>query len=343
MGLLFGVHDNDKPTGTAARFGVNVLNATRLFAAGPVQPLPPGDLVAKLTGSCAAAWAAGWTAVWSFKPDPAAVKSGAWRPHVEALGQYLAAHPEKKTIVVIWQEPENDVPKFFARPEDFVSMFDTVARWLRDAWPAGVVAQVAMAYRYADGVDITDAVAPRWRTSADIHLVDAYSGRSMPLNTILPELSGYRRWRKFVAGDDPWGVGERGWTCKPAESGPRAAAMERERQWLAANPPAVYLLWNTAGTEGDPGLIFDGPAEGAAGRILRTLADVDARVRAAAAAAAARPPVPATPGPVIPVPATPAPVPATPAGMTATMTCPLCHGSGNWAYTVPAGSPPRAV
>lgn len=311
MALLFGVHENIDPAATVARVGGN---ATRVFTPGVIAPR---DLIKETTAKCGPTWAAGQTAVWSLKPDPASVANSAWRRPVEDLADFLRDNPAKKTLVVIWHEPENDTGSF-ARPEDFVRLFDTFAGWLRGKNPQVLTAHAALAYRYGDNIDITDAVAPRWRTSADIHCADVYSGRSNPLDTTLPELSAYRRWRTLVARDSRWGITERGWTISttgknagtPAQ---RVNAMTREAAWLQALPaaaqPDIYLLWNTGGTENDGGLVFDADADKAA-RLLTT------------ACAAAIHAVPA-----------PSPAPAAPGKQAHTITCPLCAGSGKYTFT----------
>lgn len=323
MAYLFGVHENIDPAVTVRRVGGN---ATRVFSSGV---LDPRDLVKEAGLRCGATWAAGQTAVWSFKPNPGAVASGAWRPYVEALGSYLHANPGKQTVIVIWHEPENDVPKWFDSPEAFVRMFNTVAGWLRGKHPSVVVAHAALAYRYGDNRGITDAIAPRWRTSADVHCVDIYSGRSNPLDTILPELSSYRRWRKFVARDSRWGVTERGWTVagKGGNNALRAATMAREAAWLqslGADAPEIYLLWNTGGTEGDPGLVLCPQGEKVAKAMTTQLA-ATAAARIAKAAAAAS----AATGTAAGNAAGGAPGPQTRA-----MSCPLCGGSGTYTFTV---------
>lgn len=357
MALLFGVHEDTDPAHTVARVGGN---ASRVFTPGV---LSPRDLVKAATAVCAPSWAAGVTAVWSFKPNPADVASGAFKPYVTELGAYLRANPANRTVVVIWHEPENDVGQWFGSAADFVRMFDTVAGWLRAAHPAVTCCHAALAYRYGDGRDITDRVAPTWRTSADLHCVDVYSGRTNPLDTILPELSGYRRWRQYVAGTGRWGVTERGWTIgtlgKGGTAAQRSAAMAREAAWLAALPaaqqPEIYLLWSSGGTENDTGLVFDPTADAVARSITGTYAARAAAtaqatawaaangVAAGTAAIDANPPA-ATPPAAIPpagnvagvVPAGPAHAGQGPTAATQTreVTCPLCAGTGKYRFTV---------
>lgn len=317
--LLFGVHENVDPAQTVARVGGN---ATRVFTSGVIDPR---DLVKDVTAKCSASWAAGQSAVWSFKPKPAQVANGAWKSPVRELAAFLRDNPTKRTQVVIWHEPENDVPEWFGDAAGFVRMFETVAGWLREVHPGVVVLHAALAYRYGDGVrgGITDATAGQWRTSADVHCIDIYSGRTNKIDTILPELSAYRRWRDHLVKGSPWGVTERGWTIgtigKGGTSAERVAAMAREAAWLRSLPveqlPEIYLLWNTGGTEGDAGLVLDAGAE----QVARAITGHYAGVAAARAARTTTAPTPAA---------------AVPAAAQRTVTCPLCAGSGKYHFTV---------
>lgn len=324
--LLFGVHENNDPAHTAGRVGGN---ATRTFTSGVIGPR---DLIKEVQAKCGPTWKAGQTAVWSVKPNPDQVRSNAWRAPFVDLAAYLREHPENRTLVVPWHEPENDVPKLFSDAADFVRLFETVAGWIRGANAGLPVVHAALGYRYAAQLD--DAGARAWRTSADIHCLDIYSGRSNPLATILPELIGYRRWREQVVGDDDWGITERGWTITPLPDGKgggtsaqRQAAMAREAAWLQAQAPdlpQVYLLWNTAGTEGDQGLVFDAPAEQVAKAMTAQYAAA-AAIRAANAAAGAT----ITAAKAV---AAAAAVAAAGVPVRRTVTCPLCAGLGKYTF-----------
>ena len=257
MVRLLGVHQQQIPKSTAQEFAGH--RGTRIFVANVIRPT---DLVKKLKIQCADTWAAGQVAVWSFKPHPADVKNGKWKKPVEDLARYLKANPKAKTAIVIWHEPENDLPKWFKKPEDFVSLFNTVHGWIVAIYPDAWTCHAALAYKY--GINkggITDADAKRWRTKARVNAIDAYSGRTWPLNQILPEHPGYVRWRRHVAPTGAWGVTERGWTCPAKDNKKRAQVMEREFAWLKSLPkeqrPIVYLVWSTSGTENDQGLVLD--------------------------------------------------------------------------------------
>jgi hypothetical protein len=272
MALLLGVHESDRSVAErAAEFPGH--GATRIFHPGVRDP---EDLVACIERECGETWAAAQTAIWSFKPRPARVADGSWRPPVEDLARHLRAHRHTKpTIIVVWHEPENDIGNAFAAPEDFVHMFNTVHIWMRRIYRQAPTCHAALGYAYRDG-GMDDHTARRWRTRARIKALDAYSGRSFPLATTLPDLSGYRRWRRIIVADNPrWAITERGWTCPAEHSATRAATIEREFAWLAAEqvPPQVYLIWASAGREADPGLRLDAPARRAVAAGFAHLAD----------------------------------------------------------------------
>lgn len=271
MAILLGVHDNTLDSAArAVEYEGHAM--TREFVGGVrVQPI---DLVEKLEKMCAPAWQHGHVAVWSFKPHPASVANGAWRDRVEQLGRHLRQHRRRKpTVVIVWHEPESEIGKHFAAPEDFVSLFNTVHHWLAWEYPRVVTCHAAQGYAYRDSGPMDDATARRWRTRATIHGIDIYSGRSFPLQTILPELSGFARWKRRVVAGRRWAVTERGWTCTPANSAKRAATIAREFAWLAGlrRTPAGYIVWSTHGTEKDAGLVLDAAARQAVTQGFRTL------------------------------------------------------------------------
>lgn len=312
--VLAGVHQVGDPAETRRRLGGN---ATRPFTAVVTPGADEQDLVKKMTAVCRASWAAGQVAVWSFKPDPVAVSTGRFKAQVQAVAVYLKANPQHRTLVIIWHEPENDVPQWFPDAAAFVRLWETVAGWLRAVWPDIVLGHAALLYRYAGKVDITDAVAKRWRTTATVHLADGYSGRTFPLGMTLPEHSGYVRWRANVAQDDDWGMAERGWTITDnGDAAPalRAATMVRELAWLLTDRPRVYMVWGTSGKEKDKGLILDAElGEPAAAAIVGTLLALDTAETAAAAAAAR------TIGCTL---------------CARTGACPMCAGAGQYTITV---------
>lgn len=258
MQTTMGVHEDAKPAETALKFPGHT--ATRDFTSNVIRAQ---DLVRLVVAACTDSWDAGQTAVWSFKPHPDDVASGAWKPFVKALAKFLKGNPGKKTIVVIWHEPENDQPKWFKTPEDFVRLFNQVHDWLMSVWSDLVTCHAALAYKY--GIvkgGISDAEAPRWKTKAKLNAIDAYSGRTWPVDRILPEHPGFVRWKKYVAGD-VWAATERGFAADPDEYELRAATVRRETVWLVANRPVLLLIWATGGSENDPKLLADPQYEAA--------------------------------------------------------------------------------
>jgi hypothetical protein len=235
--------------------------------------LQPQDLVQRIIARCQSQWAAGKTVVWSFKPLPAAVASGAWKPYVLALGKYLSDNKlQSQTVVVIWHEPEND----FGHPADFVSMFNAVHDWLTSVDPTIVTSHAAMAWWFRDGA-MTDAVAQQWVTRCTIHSIDIYSGRSFPLAMTLATSAGFRRWNASRPAYARWGVAERGWIALPEESAARVAAINAEAAYLdglsVSDQPDFYCIWNTSGQESDPTIVLDQPATDAVnGMFTRLLA-----------------------------------------------------------------------
>jgi hypothetical protein len=246
--MRVGVHENyqgpDKTTlaETLSRFPQ--IDITREFEA---NPLPAQDLVHRITMRCAPIWIAGKSCAWSFKPLPADVAE-----HVKAAGL------ESKTVIVIWHEPENDVPKWFDSATDFVRYFNTVDRWLKSVDPSIVTSHAALGYRYAR---MTDTQAREWVTHATVQSIDLYSGRSFPLAMTLGTSAGFARWKASRPAGSRWGVSERGWIATPALSAERAASIRAEADWLAQlapeDRPDYYIVWNTPGVERDPTIVLD--------------------------------------------------------------------------------------
>ena len=257
MRTVLGVHDTltDSARRAADYPGHR---ATREFLPGVRAPQ---DLIGMIDRMCADTWRNGHTAGWSFKPDPRHVADGTWRRPIQDLGAHLYEHRgDRPTLVVIWHEPENDIGAHFDSPEHFVTTFNTVHGWLTDGRRRQILTcHAALGYAYRDGA-MTDAEARRWRTRAHVHAVDAYSGRTFPLAAILPEHTGYRRWRRELVAGRRWAVTERGWTCRaPGDGAVRVAAINREFRWLGQQerPPYLYLIWGSSGRELDPGMMLD--------------------------------------------------------------------------------------
>ncbi len=243
-GLRVGVHDERPPALVFAAFPGATL--TRPFI-GPGVPKPGTDLVARFEAAARPTWDAGGTPVVSLKLNPADVAAGAWDDGLRALGGWLAGQPD--AVVILWHEPEDDhaTP---AAARAFVAAFNHGRALLKQAHPALVVAYCAMGYQWRPGSRST-AEAAVWRgVAADLYLCDVYSGKSFPASAILPEHAGFARWKKEIVDKTPgrrWGVGERGILAGPT----RAATWDREAAWLAGTDCALYMVWNTPGTEDD--------------------------------------------------------------------------------------------
>jgi hypothetical protein len=239
---------------TASRFpGTEI---TREFE-GAV--LSPQDMVGRLVLRCQPIWQAGKTAVWSFKPNPADVTSGAWKPHIQALAQYIKDNRlQDKVIVVIWHEPENDVPKWFRNGSEFSQYFNTVQRWLFEVDPSIVTSHAALGYAYRN---LSIGQAKAWVTECTIHSIDIYSGRSFPLGMTLGNSRAFATWKASRPKGARWGVSERGWIADESRSEERAASIKAEADYLASLSPVerpdFYVVWNTEGTENDPKIILD--------------------------------------------------------------------------------------
>lgn len=263
MTMRVGVHEQYQgpsavlPTTTRTRFPL--AQATREFVPGVIKPQ---DLVARLVKNCQKVWDAGLIAVWSFKPSPAEVARGAWKPYILALAKYIKANKlQDKVVVVIWHEPENDLGAWFKDAAAFVTLFNTIHDLIMSVDPTIKTCHSALGYRYADKIDITDAVAKKWVTKATINAIDLYSGQSFPLAMTLGDSTAFKRWKASRPAGAVWAVTERGWIATAKDSAARAAAIAKEADYLAALPaadkPAYYLVWNTEGTEDNANIILD--------------------------------------------------------------------------------------
>lgn len=227
--------------------------------------LDPQNLIPKWESACRRVVTAGMTPVWSFKPEPGAVLRGLWDPYLQQLADHLNQNMIPN-YVCIWHEPENDLGKYFKSARDFTMVFNRVHNQLKAVSPSVQTVHAALGYRYRDGGEISDAEATQWRTQADVHCIDLYSGRSFPLSMTMPENSAFKRWHSNLVNGRRWGVTERGWTLGPdapvngqaqAEAErERADCIRREADWLATTDCQMYIAWDSLGTEGDPGLMI---------------------------------------------------------------------------------------
>lgn len=250
---------------TMAKFPLS--EVTREFAG---QPITAQNLIPKMVAACQPAWAQGKTVAWSFKPMPSDVASGAWKPFIQQLAHFIQDNAlQSKVILVIWHEPENDVPKYFKNAADFVELFNSVHDWLIEVDSSIVTSHAALGYYYRN---VTAATAARWVTKATVHSIDIYSGKSFPLSMTLGTSQAFRTWKESRPPGAPWGVSERGWIADSVQSSQRVAAIDAEALYLAALPPAeqpdFYIVWNTPGTENNPYIVLDEAGRAAVNRLF---------------------------------------------------------------------------
>jgi hypothetical protein len=275
--MKVGVHEDYQgaEASTIARTVASfpLIAVTREFEAGA---LPPQDLISRMVTRCQRVWAAGNVAVWSFKPNPADVRSGAWKPYVLALGQFIRDNRlHDRVIIVIWHEPENDVPKYFKNAADFVAVFNQVHDWLVSVDPAIVTSHAALAYTYRN---MSVGQAKSWVTRCTIHSVDIYSGQSFPLDMTLASSKAFTTWKASRPTGARWGVSERGWIATDDLSDQRAAAIKAEADYLAALPeadqPDFYVVWNSEGAEKNPRIPLDQAGKDAVNHLFDRLSQV---------------------------------------------------------------------
>lgn len=244
---------------------------TREFESGVLQPQ---DLIGRMLARCGGIWQAGKTAVWSFKPNPPDVANGHWMPYIHALAQYIKDNRlQDRVVIVIWHEPENDVPKFFKNAADFVRLFNTVQGWLFDVDPTITTSHAALVYAYRNW---TVVQAQQWVTKCTIHSVDIYSGRSFPLGMTIGTSKAFQTWKASRPAGARWGISERGWIADESRSSERVASIGAEADYLASLDPVTrpdfYIVWNTEGTENDPTIILDAAGIGAVNALFDRMA-----------------------------------------------------------------------
>lgn len=256
--IAFGVHEKCAPADTMAAYP-GALHTREFFTtSGEIRP--GTDLIAMLHQTADPTWQVNGTPVVSLKFKPADVTAGLWDAPCRKLGAELARCP--KCYVIFYHEPEDNYLGNVMAPT-----FNRVRANLKLGHDSLPVCYCAGSYSWRPG-DLTDrrrtADVVSWQSiQADLYLCDVYSGNSFPSNAILPEHSGFARWKQEIVDPFPgrkWGIGERGWMAGPG----RVATMQRELDWLLGlNDPnfQMYLLWNTPGAEGQDGWVFDAPAQ----------------------------------------------------------------------------------
>lgn len=272
--MIVGVHE--QYTGSGATTFARTVQAFPLSAVSRefvATPITAQNLIPKLIAACQPAWEQGKAVAWSFKPMPADVASGAWKPFIVQLAQYIKDNGlQQKVIIVIWHEPENDVPKYFKSAADFVTLFNTVHEWLMSVDPSIVTSHAALGYQYRN---MTPLQAAAWVTKATVHSIDIYSGKSFPLAMTLGTSTPFAIWKASRPLGSRWGVSERGWIADSTKSAARVASIDAEAQWLAMLPPAnqpdFYIVWNTVGTENNPDIVLDEAGRAAVNRMFARL------------------------------------------------------------------------
>lgn len=273
-----GVHD-DRDGAALLRVFPGV-RYTRVFVAGQLSD-PNVDLITKVRNVCADSWANGLIPIVSIKLNPAQVIAGRWDTKLRDLGAWLTQRPT--TLVSFWHEPEDDWPA-----STFVPYFNTARDRLHDGGPGIAVVYAAMAYQWAPGTrpgtslrGHTDDPAAWAAVQADIYAVDVYSGRSFPLDAILPEHAGFARWYQHMIAAVPgrrWMAAERGFEADAAHSALRAATIRREGEWLLTTAPTTHpgcvgwVYWATGGTEESSTLPLDPAGEAAVHDVVAALA-----------------------------------------------------------------------
>jgi hypothetical protein len=221
----------------------------------------PMPLLGSAEAACRVSWNAGLIPVYSIRLRRDEVMAGRWDPYIRELADWHADQPPAE--LVIWHEPENDAEM---RGGAFPAYFNRVAAVFRSVNEKVPLLYAAMAYQWLPGAvggtvkGWTSTPADWQGVDCDRHMIDVYSGSSVPLDVILPEHRGLQRWMDLVVGDRTWGVAERGFITA-TDHQKRAVQIRRETDWLLADPGAQrcrrYIYWNTVGADGNPGLVLD--------------------------------------------------------------------------------------
>lgn len=247
------------------------MTQVREFVPGVRKP-ETTDLSQKIMRLAQPALDKGLTPWVSFKLDPTDVHQGRWDVQLSDV----ASEVPESVFLIPWHEPENDMSA-----SEFTGMFDTVASRLKEYGGQQPVVYSAMAYQFRPGSASTN-IAPDWfPETADIYAVDVYSGGTWPVDYILPEHPGFKRWnekRLLVEERDgisrPWAVTERGFITSD-NHGARADTIRFEAAWIQDSDCSAYIYWNTQGTEGNPDILLDRRGEEAVAELISDLSEVD--------------------------------------------------------------------
>ncbi len=251
-----GVPDDRSQEQVKAAFPGTVY--TREFIPGVLSG--PKSLVPAAERICRPSWNAGLTPMFSFKLNLSETAGGKWDGPLIELAQWLATQPDAK--VIPWHEPEDDMTG-----REFAVWFNRVAGKMRGANSRLKMVYAAMAYQWAMKSNGTSSIGGRtdtpgdWRAvEADVFAVDAYSGRSFQLTSILPQHPGFLRWMNQIVDGREYMVTERVFETATVHQ-ERAYQIRREADWLLTHPVGprcrAWLYWNTAGTEESASLLLD--------------------------------------------------------------------------------------
>ena len=257
----YGIHDYRPHEDVHGIFPAAI--HSREFVSG-VRDTSDTNLAIKIERAAQPAMSAGFTPWVSFKLNPKDVVAGKWDAQLEQVGYTIPSNIK----LIPWHEPENDMPA-----SDFRAMFARVARLIKGVDPELELVYSAMAYQFRPGSSTTADPEAWFPEDADIYAIDVYSGQSFALDAILPEHPGFARWNGHRPTDKPWAVTERGFIT--ANKHPqRAAAIDREAEWLAKSDCSAYIYWNTEGSEGNPMITLDSTyGEPALKRLMQPKAD----------------------------------------------------------------------
>jgi hypothetical protein len=247
----------------------------RCFTGNPITTVQ--DLRPKVLSTLKPYLDAGTPVIYiSIKTDIAKTRNGDFNTkYAEVGGQIsgLKAEYDTDIVVIPWHEPEDN----FSSGDAYVHYYNKVRDNIKLGGPDVKVKPCFTAYHWAPGA--AGSIGGKtndpslWFTGLkmdDGAAVDVYSGRSFPLDQILPEHPGFARWVSFLPASVRISITERGWetpssTNSTNRSALRAATEEREFNWLLSSDPTArriddYIIWSSPGVEGAQGLIQDAAA-----------------------------------------------------------------------------------
>jgi hypothetical protein len=213
----------------------------------------------------------------SVKTPRQDTRNGLWDGQYRALADHIMVdlkteYPNTEIRFIPHHEPEDDMTGL-----QFQGYFHRVRDAMKGAQPDLKIVYCAMAYQWAPNWNNTASIGGRtnnpaeWQVTADEYAVDVYSGRSFPLDQILPEHPGFRRWLdNVVPAGVVYSVTERGFETPSTTNAEerfelRNETIEREFNWLKSTPEGLrcanYIYWNSSGTEQAAGLKLDPSGE----------------------------------------------------------------------------------